>query len=76
MNKIDKLREIETEIANLKERVTEISNPENDIKFVVSGIIASLEEARKGVEFFIKALENLDSIQHRNVHKLVITEET
>jgi len=68
-DKIDKLREIETEILNLEERVTEISNPENGIKFVVSGIIASLEEARTGIEFFIKALENLD-----RTSKLVITE--
>jgi len=76
MNIIEELKEVEAEIYNIQERLKEVCNPKNGVKFVISGILSSLEEARKGIEFFIKMLENLESIQHTDTSKLVISEET
>jgi len=63
--KIVELKELESEILNIEERLKEICNPKNGVKVVISGILASLEEARQGIKFYINVLENSNSIQHR-----------
>ena len=73
VNIVEELKEFEAEICNLQEKLTEICNPtKNGVKIVINGILKSLEEARQGISFYIKLLENSDSIQHSKKETLEV----
>jgi len=71
---IIRLKEECAEIKNMIERLKELTNPQNNLKIVIDGIINSLTEAQRGLEFTIKLLENYNSIQRYGSKQLVAVE--
>jgi len=71
---IEKLKDETVEIENMIERLKESTNPQNNLKIVIDGIINSLREAQQGLEFTIKLLENYNSIQRYESKQLVAVE--
>ena len=73
---ITRLKEESAEIQNMIERLKELTNPQNNLKIVIDGIINNLTEAQRGLEFTIKLLENYNSMQHYGIrNKQIITVE-
>ena len=71
---IIRLKEECAEIKNMIERLKELTNPQNNLKIVIDGIINNLTEAQRGLEFTIKLLENYNSIQRYGSKQLVAVE--
>ena len=71
---ITRLKEESAEIQNMIERLKELTNPQNNLKIVIDGIINNLTEAQRGLEFTIKLLENYNSIRRYGSKQLVAVE--